>query len=152
MTLAADARGPGINSRSSPPMIEHTIMTAALGNYVQGCTSKACDGMWRTFLVIGHVCHVRSQAGNATATFAIDDIPIIAAGSESCEGYWMGHRQPQRAMANFDKRAESPCHRALPPAGRGKKIHPPLMHKRSTPCHEQFAEADRQEFGVSGNP
>ena len=25
------------------------------------------------------------------------------------------------------------------------------MHKRSTPCHEQPAEADRQEFGVSGN-
>ena len=82
-------------------MIEHTIMTAALGNYVQGCTSKACDGMWRTFLVIGHVCHVRSQAGSATATIAIFDLPIMAAGSESRVGYWMGHRQPRMGHGGF---------------------------------------------------
>ena len=54
------------------------------------------------------------------------------------------------AMANFDRRGgRRPPHRALHPAGRGKKINPPLMHKRSTPCHERLAEADRQEFGVS---
>ena len=53
-------------------------------------------------------------------------------------------------MANFDRRGgRRPSHRALHPAGRGKKINPPLMHKRSTPCHEQLAEADRQEFDVS---
>ena len=101
MTPAADARGPGFNSGSSPRMIEHTIMTAALGNYVQGYTLKTCDRMWRTFLVMGHACHVRSQAGNGTAAFAIHDVPIIAAGSESRVGYWMGHRQPQMGHGEF---------------------------------------------------
>ena len=55
-------------------------------------------------------------------------------------------------MPNFDRRGgRNPCHRALPPAGHGKKINTSLMHERPTPCHEQFAEADRREFGVSGD-
>ena len=82
-------------------MIEHTIMIAALGKDVQGCTVKTRDRMWHTFLVIGHVCHVRSQAGSATATIAIFDLPIMAAGSESRVGYWMGHRQPRMGHGGF---------------------------------------------------
>ena len=81
-------------------MIEHTIMTAALGNHVQGCTLKTCDRMWHTFHVMSH-CHVRTQAGNATATFAIHDLPIIAAGSEPRVGDWMAHRQPQIGQGDF---------------------------------------------------
>ena len=82
MILASGARGPGFNSRSSPPMIEHTIMTAALGNYFRGFTLKTCDRMWHTFRVMGHACHMRSKAGSTTATFASHDVPIVAAGLE----------------------------------------------------------------------
>ena len=70
-------------------------MTEALGDDVQGWTLKTCGRMWLTFHVMGRACHVRSQAGNSTATFAIQDLPIIAAGSESRVGDWMGHRQPK---------------------------------------------------------
>ena len=82
-------------------MIEHTIMTATLRNDLQGCTLKTCDRMWHTFHVMGNVCHVRSQAGNATARFAIHDLPITAEGSESRVGDWMGHRQPQMGHGEF---------------------------------------------------
>ena len=56
-------------------MIEPTIMVAALGNYFRGCKFKTCDRMWHTFRVMGHVGHMRSQAGDTTATFATHDLP-----------------------------------------------------------------------------
>ena len=40
MILALVARCPGFNSRSSPSMIEQTIMTAALGNDFRICALK----------------------------------------------------------------------------------------------------------------
>ena len=64
-------------------------------------TLKTRDRMWHTSLVMGHACHVQSQAWNASATFAIQGFPIIEAGSESRVGYWMGHRQPQMGHGEF---------------------------------------------------
>ena len=73
MILASGARGVGFNSRSSPSVIERSIMAAALGDDFQGCTFNACDRMWHTFRVIGHVGHMRSQARGTTASFATHD-------------------------------------------------------------------------------
>ena len=56
-------------------MIEPMIMAAALGFYFRGCTFKICDRMWHTFCVMGHVGHMRSQAGDTTATFVSHDLP-----------------------------------------------------------------------------
>ena len=56
-------------------MSERTIMVAALGNYLRGCTLNACDRMWHTFRVIGHVGHMRSQARRTNATFATHNGP-----------------------------------------------------------------------------
>ena len=70
-------------------------MTAALGDYFGGCTLNTRDRMQHTFLVMGHVCHMRSQAGNTTATFATHGLPIMAAGLELRVGDGMGHRHSQ---------------------------------------------------------
>ena len=55
------------------------------------------------------------------------------------------------AMANFDKRGGQSMPPGLASSRPRQEDTSPLMHKHSTPCHEQFAEADRQEFGASGN-
>ena len=56
-------------------MIEPMNMVAALGFDFRGCTFKICDRMWHTFCVMGHVDHMRSQAGGTTATFVFHDLP-----------------------------------------------------------------------------
>ena len=56
-------------------MIERTIMVAALGSDFRGCMFNACDRMWHTFRVIGHVGHMRSQARRTSATCATHNDP-----------------------------------------------------------------------------